>query len=155
MDYFLLDSFASDNGAGFKADTTGGSLIRGSHFYSNEVDIDINIGSQALRIFENYFEDALSLRIQTMNPGETVALAGNISEGACSLTANDGNATVDSSSNVFRTQGAVTMLSGNRGHVLSAVSVNDAFVSTAAHYNKSGSVSVSSPQMQMSTETRT
>ena len=99
------------------------------------------------------FEDALSLRIQTMNPGETIALAGNIFEGACSLEANDGNATVESSSNVFRTQDAVMMLSGNRGHVLSVVSVADAFVSTAAHYNKSGEVFVSSPQMQLITDT--
>ena len=53
-DYFLTESFANANaGAGFKLDTTAGALIRGNHLYSNGVDIDINIASQALRIQSN------------------------------------------------------------------------------------------------------
>lgn len=38
-------------------------------------------------------------------------------------------------------------LGGNRGHVLSVASVGDSFVSSAAHYNISGGVRVSSAQM--------
>ena len=53
-DYFLTESFANANaGAGFKLDTTAGALIRGNHLYSNGVDIDINIASQALRVQSN------------------------------------------------------------------------------------------------------
>ena len=40
----------------------------GSHLYGNAVDIDINIASQALRIVENYFEDASALQACVNNP---------------------------------------------------------------------------------------
>ena len=104
-DYFLTESFANANtGAGFKLDTTAGALIRGNHLYSNGVDIDINIASQALRIQANCeqpchsrpclpvcaersalnaadFEDGSALRIETFNPGESCELSGNIFEG--------------------------------------------------------------------------
>ena len=38
-------------------------------------------GSQALRVVDNYFEDATSLRVNTMNPAEVLVLTGNIFEG--------------------------------------------------------------------------
>ena len=61
-DYFLVDSFASGNkGSGFELDTTAGALIRGNHLYSNNIDININAGSLALRIVENYLEDPRAL----------------------------------------------------------------------------------------------
>ena len=149
-DYFLLDSFAMYNvGSGFKLDTSAGALIRGNHMYSNGVGININIGSQALRIVNNYGEDATALLINTMNPSESVVLTGNIFEGTCCITANDGNSSVQSSSNVFRTEGTVMHPSGNRGHVLSVSSIGDSFVSSAAHFNVSGGVRVSTPKMRV------
>ena len=50
----MVDSFAFGNGgAGFNLDTSGGALISGNHLYGQDAgsfDIDINIGSKALRV---------------------------------------------------------------------------------------------------------
>jgi hypothetical protein len=149
-DYFLLDSFAMYNGGnGFRLDTTAGGLIRGNHMYSNRAaDISINIASQSLRIVENYMEDNFAIEIQTFNPHESVLLSSNVFEGMLQAIANDGNATLQTSNNVFRTQTAIMSLAGNRGHWLSVLSVGDTFVSSSAHYQRQGNVRIAAPQMQ-------
>jgi N-acetyl-beta-hexosaminidase len=150
-DYFLTDSFAMYNGgSGFRLDTTGGGLVRGNHLYSNtDADISINIATSTLRVVENYMEDPRSLEIQTFIPHESALVSANIFEGSLVAIANDGNATLLSSNNVFRTQSAVMSLSGNREHWLTVISTGDTFVSTSApHYEVHGGVRVSVPQMQ-------
>ena len=148
-DYFLINSFAFGNdGAGFHLDTTAGALISGNHLYGQKAgsfDVEINIGSMALRFVDNYLEGALGLRISTMNAGVGVIATGNCFEGVADVTANDGNATLMSAGNSFGRPcagGGCMRLAGNRGHTLVVTSVGDRFAGAGPSFSASGSVEV-------------
>ena len=83
-----------------------------------------------------------------MMPGESVVITGNVCEGSIEITANDGNATIQSTSNNFRTQASIMRLGGTPPHVLSVISIGDTFATSAPHFHTSGRVAVSSPKME-------
>jgi hypothetical protein len=158
-DYFLSENFAYRNGGyGFALETTAGGLVAGNHLYSNALgDVWCGIGSKALRLMHNYLEGPAGLAVATINPGASVMLANNFFEGTASITANDGNASLVSTGNVFSnacpalvaasgaaasTEGCMR-LHGYRGHVLTARSVNDQFADeTTSPYAVHGTVRV-------------